>query len=59
MDLELDWLPERPDWLQAFDEAKLLEPTAALERYGLLANSRIDFARTVKLDRAGKSSPQR
>ena len=33
MNLELDWLPQRADWQQALDEAKLLEHPAALEHY--------------------------
>ena len=52
MDCDLDWLPERPDWQLALDEAKALELPEALEQYRLLATSRMDFARTVKLDRA-------
>ncbi len=52
MDSEFDWLPESVDWQHALDEAKLLELPAALERYRVLANTRMDFARTVKLDRA-------
>jgi FkbH-like protein len=52
LNLELDWLPQRADWQQALDEAKLLEHPAALEHYRLLANTQMDFARTVKLDRA-------
>jgi len=52
VDSEFDWLPESVDWQHALDEAKLLELPAALECYRLLANTRMDFARTVKLDRA-------
>ena len=51
MDSDFDWLPESADWQHALDEAKRLELAEALERYRLLANSRMDFARTVKLDR--------
>ena len=51
MDSDLDWLPESADWQHPLDEAKRLELAEALERYRLLANSRMDFARTVKLDR--------
>jgi FkbH-like protein len=52
LDSDLDWLPERVDWQQSLDEAKSLGLAEALERYRLLATSRMDFARTVKLDRA-------
>jgi FkbH-like protein len=59
LDSDFDWLPEQVDWQQMLDEAKLLELPKALERYRLLANSRIDFARTVKLDRAVHAHIQR
>jgi FkbH-like protein len=59
LDSNFDWLPERADWQQVLEEAKLLELPEALERYHLLANSRIDFARTVKLDRAVQQHLQR
>jgi FkbH-like protein len=52
LDTDLDWLPERADWQKLLEEAKGLELPYALEQYRLLADSRIDFARTVKLDRA-------
>ncbi len=52
LDSDLEWLPERADWQQGLDEAKSLELSQALERYRRLATSRMDFARTVKLDRA-------
>jgi FkbH-like protein len=56
LDSDLDWLPELADWQQTLDEAKRLELPEALERYRVLANSRMDFARTVKLDRAVQKS---
>ena len=59
MDSDLDWLPERADWQRALDEAKLLELHEALKLYRLLADSRMDFARTVKLDRAVQGHIQR
>jgi len=52
LDSDLDWLPERADWQEALDAAKMVGLGEALERYRLLAESRMDFARTVKLDRA-------
>ena len=52
MDSDFDWLPGLAEWQQTFDDAKLLALPEAMERYRLLANSRMDFARTVKLDRA-------
>jgi FkbH-like protein len=52
LDSDFDWLPERAEWQETLDEAKLLALPEALARYRLLANSRMDFARTVKLDRA-------
>jgi FkbH-like protein len=52
LDTDFDWLPERADWQKLLEEAKGLELPHALEQYRLLADSRIDFARTVKLDRA-------
>ena len=59
MESDFDWLPERADWQQRLDEAKLLEPAEALEKYRLLADSRIDFARTVRLDRAVQKCVER
>jgi FkbH-like protein len=52
LDTDFDWLPERADWQKLLDEAKGLDISHAFEQYRLLADSRIDFARTVKLDRA-------
>jgi FkbH-like protein len=49
---DFEWLPARADWQDALEKAKLLEPSAAIDVYRLLADSRMDFARTVKLDRA-------
>jgi FkbH-like protein len=51
LDSDLDWLPERTDWQEALDRARPLDLPEALEGYRLLATSRMDFARTVKLDR--------
>jgi FkbH-like protein len=59
LDSDFDWLPERADWQRTLDEAKLLELPEALERYRLLANSRMDFARTVKLDRTVRAHVER
>jgi len=56
LDSDLEWLPEKGDWQASLDEAKQMEPAAALERYRLLAISRMDFARTLKLDRAVQAS---
>ena len=56
MDSDLDWLPELADWQKTLDKAKWLGLVEALELYRRLANSRMDFARTVKLDRAVQKS---
>jgi FkbH-like protein len=59
LDSDLDWLPEQVDWQQGLDEAKSLGLAEALQRYRLLATSRMDFARTVKLDRAVRQHIER
>jgi FkbH-like protein len=56
LDVDLEWLPERANWQHLLDEARRAEPAAALDLYRLLANSRMDFARTLKLDRAIQSN---
>lgn len=62
LESDLDWLPERPDWRQEFDLAKALGPadySEAVRRFRTLANSRLDFALTVKLDRATQALVRR
>lgn len=50
--LGLDWLPERQDWSVALEEARVAPLREALPTYQALANCRLDFARTAKLDKA-------
>ena len=52
MPLELHWLPERNDWDDLLLAAKSKPLSEALETYRSLANSRIDFAKTARLDKA-------
>jgi FkbH-like protein len=46
------WLPEEPDWAMRLEQARKLEPVAALKAFAQLANFRIDFIQTTRLDRA-------
>lgn len=49
---DLTWLPERADWAELFSSAELQDPTAAFESFQKLANSRMDFVRAGRLDKA-------
>jgi FkbH-like protein len=48
---DLDWLPERPDWASLTDAIGHQEPPEVLDTFRLLANSRMDFVRAVRLDK--------
>jgi FkbH-like protein len=50
--MHLGWLPEEPDWAMRLEQARKLDPVAALRAFVQLANFRIDFIQTAKLDRA-------
>ncbi len=52
MSIDLLWLPELPNWSGLLDEARAQPFPAALATFGKLANSRMDFIRAGKLDRA-------
>jgi FkbH-like protein len=52
MPLDLDWLPILEDWPAQLRAAATLPPAEALAAYTRLANTRIDFVQTGKLDRA-------
>ena len=52
MHADLDWLPERPDWPELLAQARSAPSSEAVPLYRALASCRIDFTRTVKLDRA-------
>jgi FkbH-like protein len=49
---DLIWLPDRPDWLELFALAQASEPQFAFEHFRTLASSRMDFARSCRLDKA-------
>ena len=48
----LGWLPEDPDWASVLDQARSAEPGDAVKRLFALANRRVDFIQTARLDRA-------
>jgi len=50
--MHFGWLPEEPDWAMRLEQARKLEPVAALKVFAQLAKSRIDFIQTTRLDRA-------
>jgi FkbH-like protein len=50
--IHLGWLPEKSDWVSCLANARQLDPVAALRSFGHLANCRIDFIQTARLDRA-------
>lgn len=50
--MHFGWLPEEPDWAMRLEQARKLEPIAALKAFAQLANFRIDFIQTTRLDRA-------
>lgn len=49
---ELSWLPEREDWAERLEKARACPPADALAKLQELANCRIDFSRTARLDKA-------
>jgi FkbH-like protein len=50
--MHLGWLPDEPEWAARLEQARKLEPVAALRAFAQLANCRIDFIQTARLDRA-------
>ena len=50
--MRFGWLPEAPDWAARLEESRKLQPVAALRAFVELANYRIDFMQTARLDRA-------
>lgn len=50
--LQLGWLPHDPDWAASLEQARTLEPQAAFAAFLKLADCRIDFMQTARLDRA-------
>jgi FkbH-like protein len=50
--MHFGWLPEEPNWATRLEQARKLEPVAALKAFAQLANCRIDFIQTTRLDRA-------
>jgi len=53
----LGWLPEKQDWTAALDQARKGVPEQALSAFIQLANSRMDFIQTQRLDRAVQQVP--
>ena len=56
MSVELDWLPVIENWDQQLAEAQVLPWPEAKPFFVQLANSKIDFIQTMKLDRAVQRS---
>ena len=52
MDTSLIWLPERADWSDLLAAANAAPPAKALLRFQELANTRMDFVRASRLDKA-------
>jgi FkbH-like protein len=50
--MHLPWLSEEPDWAARLEQARKLEPAAALQEFARLSNHRMDFVQTARLDRA-------
>ena len=50
--IHLGWLPEPEDWAAALERVRKSEPPEATDGFIDLANRRIDFIQTVRLDRA-------
>ena len=50
--MHLGWLPEEPDWALRLEQARKLDPVAAIRAFAQLASFRIDFVQTSRLDRA-------
>jgi FkbH-like protein len=57
--MHFGWLPEEHDWAVRLEQARQLEPHAALAALAQLANSRLDFIQTTRLDRAIQQLAQR
>ncbi len=55
--VQLPWLPENPNWAAGLDRARQSEPTIAIKEIAALANCRIDFIQTARLDRALQQIP--
>jgi FkbH-like protein len=50
--LQLAWLPEHLNWNAQLDRARQMEPARAIKELVVLANHRVDFIQTARLDRA-------
>jgi FkbH-like protein len=50
----LGWLAEDQDWASALEQARGAEPADAIKSLIVLANRRIDFIQTARLDRAAQ-----
>jgi FkbH-like protein len=50
----LGWLPEDQDWASALEQARGAEPADAIKCLVALANRRIDFIQTARLDRVAQ-----
>jgi FkbH-like protein len=48
---DLDWLPDRKDWVPLAEAVRSMEPEEAVARFRVLANSRMDFVRAWRLDK--------
>jgi FkbH-like protein len=48
---DLEWLPECDDWVRLVDVACKQEPVAAFSSLQQLSNTRMDFVRTIRLDK--------
>ncbi len=51
MDTDLTWLPARADWSDLLEAARTQEPKVAFSTFQQLANSRMDFVRSGRLDK--------
>ena len=51
MSIELNWLPELPEWSGLLETARQQPPAQALSTLQQLANTRMDFIRAGKLDK--------
>jgi FkbH-like protein len=49
--MELSWLPRQSDWNESLNAARQMPASEAAPRLVELANSRIDFVQTARLDR--------
>lgn len=52
MSIDLAWLPELPGWSSLLETARQASPEEAFPSFTALANSRMDFVRAGKLDKA-------